>query len=191
MNKYIIQLFLFFKFIKECLAHHISSYGANISIFQIITDCNDNINIINVKKYYLLSKIFSYFDIKGDFYSIIHNKYGICKTILKDTDLINIGNLQPILNITDKTDNLYNNKIIDVIKIIYDDETFYDLTNDIMNIDKKLNLSFEYFLILNNIKYNHKDMLYIKYTDCDTFEDDITINRIDEYFLKSINELIT
>lgn len=192
MNKYIIQLLLFLKFIKERLSYRINSYGANISVFKIITDLNNNIIIKNVKTYYLLTKLLNRFcNIEGNFYIIIHNKYGICKTILKNTDLNNIANLQPILNITNKTDNLYNNKLIDVIKIIYEDESFYDLTNDIINIDKSLNLSFEYFLILNNINYNHKDMLYIKYTDCDTFEDDIIIKRIEEYYLKSINELIT
>ncbi len=191
MNKFIIQLLLFFKLIRECFTHRISSYGTNISVYRITTDHNDNINITNVKKSYLLTKfLFRCFNMEGDFYCVIHNKHGICKTILKNTNLNNISKLQPILNITEKTDNLYNNKIIDIIKIIYDDETFYDLTNDIINIDKSLNLSFEYFLILNNIKYKTKDMLYIKFTNCDTFEDDIIINRLEEYFLKSINNLI-
>ncbi len=191
MNKFIIQLLLFFKLIRECFTHRISSYGTNISVYRITTDHNDNINITNVKKSYLLTKfLFKCFNMEGDFYCVIHNKHGICKTILKNTNLNNISKLQPILNITEKTDNLYNNKIIDIIKIIYDDETFYDLTNDIINIDKSLNLSFEYFLILNNIKHKTKDMLYIKYTDCETFEDDIIINRLEEYFLKSINNLI-
>jgi hypothetical protein len=192
MNKYIIQLLLIFKLIKECFTHHISSYGANISIFKITTNSNDEINIINVKKNYLLTKLFlKYFNIEGDFYCIIHNKYGVCKTILNNTNLINIANIQPLLNITEKTDNLYNNKIIDIIKIIYDDNTFYDLTNDIINIDKKLNLSFEYFLILNKINHKSNDMLYIKYTNCETFDDDIIISKIEEYYLKSINELLT
>ena len=192
MNKYIIQLLLFFKLIKECFTNHISSYGANISVFQITMNCNDEINITNVKLNYLLTKLFlKCFNIEGDFYCIIHNKYGICKSILKNTNLSNIAILQPILKITEKTDNLYNNKIIDIIKIIYDDETFYDLTNDIINIDKSLKLSFEYFLILNKIKHKPKDMLYIKYTNCDTFDDDTIISKIDEYYLKSINDLIT
>jgi hypothetical protein len=192
MNKYIIQLLLFFKLIKECFTHQISSYGANISVFKITNDCNDDINITNVKKKYLLNKLFfKYFDINGDFYCIIHNKHGVCKTILKNTNLTNIANIQPILNITEKTDNLYNNKLIDIIKIIYQDETFYDLTNDIINIDKSLNLSFEYFLILNRIKHKPKDLLYIKYTDCESFDDSIIINKIDEYYLKSINNLLT
>jgi hypothetical protein len=192
MNKYIIQLLLIFKLIRECFTHQIASYGANISVFKITTDCNENINVRNVKKNYLLTKLFlKCFNIQGDFYCIIHNKHGVCKTILKNTNLTNIANLQPILNITEKTDNLYNNKIIDIIKIIYDDETFYDLTNDIINIDKSLNLSFEYFLILNRIKHKPKDMLYIKYTDCENFDDDIIIDKIDEYYLKNINELIS
>ena len=191
MNKYIIQLLLFFKLLKECFTHRITSYGSNISVFRITTDNNDNIIVTNVKKYYLISKfLFKCFNMEGNFYCIIHNKYGISKTILKNTNLNNIAKLQPILNITEKTDNLYNSKIIDNIKIIYDDETFYDLTNDIINIDKNLNLSFEYFLIINQINYKPNDMLYIKYTDCETFEDDIIINRIDEYYLRSINKLI-
>jgi hypothetical protein len=191
MNKLIIQLLLFFKFLKECFTNRITSYGSKISIYRIIVDHNENIDIKNVKKYYLLTKyLLKYFNIEGDFYCIIHNKYGICKTILKNTDLKNIAKLQPIINITEKTDNLYNNKIIDIIKIIYDDNTFYDLTNDIINIDKSLNLSFEYFLILNNIKHKPKDMIYIKYTDCETFEDDIIMDKLEEYFLKSINNLI-
>jgi hypothetical protein len=191
MNKFIIQLLLFFKFLKECFTNRITSYGSNISVYRINRDHNDNINIINVKKYYLLTKfLLKCFNMEGDFYCIIHNKYGICKTILKNTNLNNISKLQPILNISEKTDNLYNNKIIDIIKIIYDDESFYDLTNDIINIDKSLNLSFEYFLIIHNIKHKPKDMLYIKYTDCETFDDDTIINRVDEYYLKSINNLI-
>ena len=191
MNKIIIQFLLFFKFLKECFTNHISSYGSNISVYRITTDHNDNINIKNVKNYYVLTKYFlKCFNIEGDFYCIIHNQNGICKTILKNTNLHNILEIQSILNITDKTDNLYNNKIINIIKIIYDDETFYDLTNHIITIDKSLNLSFEYFLILNNIKHKSNNMLYIKYTDCETFEDHIIFNRLDEYYLKSINYLI-
>lgn len=191
MNKYIIQLLLFFKLLKESFTHRISSYGTNISVFVITNDYNDNINITNVKKKYILCKLrLRYFNVEGDFYCVFHNKYGICKTILKNTNLVNIANLQPIIDIKEKTDNLYNNKIIDIIKIIYDDETFYDLTNDIINIDKSLNLSFEYFLILNQIKHKPKDHLYIKYTNSDTFEDDVIFTKIDEYYLKNINNLL-
>jgi hypothetical protein len=192
MISYFIQLLLFFKFVKEYILNYITHYGANISVYRIINDSNNNIIITNMKKNYLLCKLISnFFNIEGNFYCIIHNKYGICKIILNNTDLINIAKLQPIINKTDKTDNLYNNKIIDVIKIIYEDETYYDLTNDIINIDKSLNLSFEYFLILNNIKYSPKNMLYIKYTNCETFEDDTLIDKIDEYYMKNINQLIS
>ena len=69
MNKYIIQLLLFFKLLKECFTHRITSYGSNISVFRLTTDNNDNIIVTNVKKYYLLSKfLFKYFNIERNYF---------------------------------------------------------------------------------------------------------------------------
>ena len=69
MNKFIIQLLLFFKLIKECFTRRVSSYGANISVFKITADYNDNIDIKNVKKYYLLTKLL---------FKCFNKKYDLC-----------------------------------------------------------------------------------------------------------------
>jgi hypothetical protein len=126
----------------------------------------------------------------GDFYCIIHNKFGICRTIIKDTDILNIIKSQNTINIENKTDNLYNNKVLEEIKIIKTNGKNFNFTNILTNNDKSLNLRLLDFFNLNKIKYDNTDTIYVKWLECDTFLDKYITDSVLNYLERPINELI-
>lgn len=164
-------------------------FAHKIQIFLI-----ENNNLIRLKKSYMMCKlpIFKHcFNKNGDFFCIITNEFGLHKTILKNTNICEIIKLQKTLNIINKTDNLYNNKIIESIKLIHEDRTIFDFTKEIVNIDKSLNMTLKQFFYFHKINYNHTDTIYIKFTDFTTFNEIETINPLIKYYHTNINELIS
>lgn len=164
-------------------------FSHNIQIYKI-----ENDNIIRLKKSYIMCKIpllKKLFNINGDFFCIINNKHGLHKTIFKDTNIIEIIKLQNTLNIPNKTDNLYNGKILESIKLIYDDNTNFDFTKYLVNIDKSLNLTLKQLLFYHKISYTSTDKIYIKFTDFTTFNEIEIIHPLIKYYNLNINELIT
>jgi hypothetical protein len=166
-----------------------SIFSHNIQIFTI----KDN-KLIRLKISYIFCKIpliRRFFNKKGDFFCIVNNKFGLHKTIFKNTDILEIIKVQKSLNILNKTDNLFDNKILESIKLIHDDNTKFDFTKKIVNIDKSLNMTLKDFFYYHNIFYNTDDKIYIKFTDYTTFNEIETIEGLNKYYHKNINELIT
>jgi hypothetical protein len=163
-------------------------FSSNIEIYLL-----KNNKLYNKKLRYLFTKIpfirrFS--NISGDFYCIIHNNFGISKTIINNTNILDIIKNKNDINIQNKTDNLYNNKVLEQIKIIKNNGKNYDFTDKLTNIDKSLNLTLGEFFNLNKIKYTKDDTIYIKSLDCNTFTESYITDNIQNYIDKPINELI-
>ena len=177
------------EYISNKCSYFFSNYfSSNIQIYLLKND-----KIYNQKIRYLFSKIplIKYMsNVSGDFYCIIHNNFGICRTIIKDTDILNIIKVQNYINIVNKTDNLYSNKVLEEIKIIKNNGKKYDFTNCLSNVDKSLNLTLFEFLNLNKIKYTNDDILYIKWLDSNTFMEEFINDYITNYLDLPINELI-
>ncbi len=173
---------------NKCSYFCSNHFSSNIQIYLLKND-----KLYNKKIRYLLTKmplIRRFSNISGDFYCIIHNKFGISKTIIKDTDLLYIIKNKNNINIQYKTDNLYNNKVLEEIKIIRRNNSNFDFTNRLTNVDKNMNLTLGIFFKLNRIKYDKDDTIYIKYLDYNTFTDSYITDSIQNYIDKPINELI-
>ena len=189
MIKYCTNLSISKEFLSnKCSFFCSNHFSSNIQIYLL-----KNNKIYNKKIRYLFCKIpliKKLSNTSGDFFCIIHNKYGKSKTIFKDTDILNIIKNQKDINIENKTDNLYNNKMLEEIKIIKNNGSNYDFTNKLTNIDRSLNLTLNSFFILYGIKYSKHDTIYIKCLDCNTFIDEYITDSILNYIDKPINELI-
>lgn len=164
-------------------------FSHKLQIYKI-----ENNKIIRLKKRYIMCKIpliKRLFNINGDFFCIINNKYGLHKTIFKNTNIIEIIKGQHTLNILDKTDNLYNDKILESIKLIHEDNTNFDFTKQLVNIDKSLNFTLKEFFYYHKINYTSSDRIYIKFTDFTTFNEIESIDPLIKYYNTNINELIS
>ncbi len=185
----LIRACLYRQYVSERISHFFSSkFSSNVKLFLIK---NDKIHSVKLK--YFLCKIpgLRYFSNKsGDFYCIIHNSYGINKTILKNTNILDIIKMKNEINIIDKTDNSYISKILEEIKLIKDNGKEYNLTNTLTNIDKSLDLTVGDFLKLHKIKYTENDTINLKIIDCMTFEEIFISEPIHKYIGQKINELI-
>ena len=184
------QISLYLPKTRDCFTHIFNSiFSHKIQIYQI-----ENRKITRLKKRYIMCKIpliRRLFNIEGDFFCIINNKFGLHKTIFLKTNLLEIINVQNTLNILEKTDNLYNDKILESIKLVHDDNTTYDLTKYIVNIDKSLNLTLKELFFYHKINCESIDRIYLKITDYTTFNEIEIIDPLIKYYHKNINELIS
>jgi hypothetical protein len=164
-------------------------FSYNIIIYQI----KENYRLVRIKKKYVLCKIpiiRRFFNNQGDFFCIFNNVNGISKTIISNTSITNLIKLQKIIKIENKTDNLYDNKVIEEICLICDDNAKRDFTKELVNIDKNINLNLRKFLYFHQIINSDTDKIYIKYTDFTTFEQKEILEPLNNYYEKTINELI-
>jgi hypothetical protein len=167
--------------------HNLFSY--NIIIYQI----KENNRLVRIKKKYVLCKfpiIRRFFNKQGNFFCIFNNVNGTSKTIITNTSITKLIKLQKIIKIENKTDNLYDNKVIEEISLISDNNTKLDFTKDLVNIDKNINLNLRNFLYFHQIINSDTDKIYIKYTDFTTFEQKEILEPLNNYYEKTINELI-
>lgn len=142
--------------------------------------------IINIISNEFKNKIFD----KKNYYCIFNNKYGVCKTILKNSNIYDIIKESSNINIQNKIDMIYPDNIIQEIKLIKDDKSEICLTNLMMNIDKNLNLSLDNFLKLNNIKYNFNDKIDIKYMSFSNSEEKHINDYLIDYTHYKINNIL-
>ena len=188
MNQFFIQIGLAKQYFRERISNMFKkSFNHNIKIYFLEDD-----RVININKKYILCKIpliKKLFNKYGDFYCIIQNNNGICKTIIKDTSIIDIIKIKNNFNKDDKTDNLYLTKMIQDVKIVGDNYE-YDCTNNIINIDKQLNLTFEQVLKINKIYYDNTCKIIISYSDTLEFTYFIIEDNLENYLLNYINNFI-
>ena len=79
--------------------------------------------------------------------------------------------------------------MIQEIRIVGDNYE-YDCTNDIINIDKQLNLTFEQVLKINKIYYDNTCKIIISYSDTLEFTYFIIEDNLENYLLNYINNFI-
>ena len=190
----------------ELITYYIqNSFSNNLKIYSIDENYKIIQKIQNNKMLYILnflydyvSKVYNFLPIglkrqleeKGNYYCIIHNKYGICKTIFKYKSINDIFNQKDTINIKQKIDRIYENNIIEQIKLIRYNETEIEFTDLMMNIDKNLNLTLDNFFELHEIKYNQNDKLYIKYMNYMNFEEKCIVEDIAKFIKVEINNII-
>jgi hypothetical protein len=173
------------------------SYNLNNNIFNNFNIyLIDNNKIENVTFRYYLSKAplikygFNNYT-KKNYYCIIRNKYGICKTIFNNRSFYYINKIKNSINIEDKIDGLFDNKIMIQIKLIKNNNKEIEITKKLINTDKNINLSFNRFLDLNKIKYSvNSDKIYIKYINNCNFQEISILDNLNNYIDKPINKII-
>lgn len=159
----------------------------------IIYQIKENNRLVRIKTKYVLCKIpliRRFFNKHGNFFCIFNNVNGTSKTIITNTTITNLIKIQKKIKIDSKTDNLYENKVIEEICLIDNNNTKFDFTKDLVNIDKNINLKFKDFLFFHQIINNNTYKIYIRYTDFITFEEKEILEPLHNYYEKTINELI-
>lgn len=192
------------KYFELTLYHIKNTFSNNLEIY-FIKDYKIIKKITNIKLLYLLCCLYYYIpslykiismefkkqlDEKKDYYCIIHNKYGIIKTIYKDSYLSYILNQKNTINVKQKTDGIYGDNIIEEIILIRYNETEMVFTDLMINIDKQLNLTLEQFFKLHDIKYNLTDKIYIKYMNYVNCEETCIVDELHKFINISINLII-
>lgn len=205
MSHYLTRSKLFIEKYFELFLYHIkNTFSHNLEIY-LIKDYKIIKKITNIKLLYILNRLIYYIpslykiistefkkelEEKRDYYCIIHNKYGICKTICKESCLSDILNQKNIMNKDNKIDGIYGNNIIEEIKLIKYNETEIIFRDLMMNIDKGLNLTLEQFFTLHGIKYNQNDKIYIKYINYMNCEETCIVDDLSKFIKLSINLII-
>jgi hypothetical protein len=164
-------------------------FSHNLIIYQI----KENNRLVRIKRKYVLCKIpiiRRFFNKYGNFFCIFNNVNGTSKTIINNTSITKLIKLQKIINIEHKTDNLYDNKVIEEICLINANNTKLEITKDLVNIDKNIKLNLRDFLYFHQIVNSDTDKIYIRYTDFTTFEEKEKLEPLKDYYEKPINELI-
>lgn len=181
---------VYYQHIKDYIKTRFNNlFSYNLIIYQI----KENNRLVRIKRKYVLCKLpifHRFFNNCGNFFCIFHNVNGTLKTIITNTTITKLILLQKIINSENKTDNLYDNKVIEEISLIHENDVKYDITKELVNIDKNINLNFKDFLHFHQIINSDTDKIYIKYTDFTTFEGKEILEPLINYYEKNINELI-
>jgi hypothetical protein len=205
MYHYITRFKLFIETYIELAIYHIKNIFSNNVKIYLIEDYKIVKGITNIKLLYFINFLFNYITViyniirpelrkqleeKRDYYCIIHNKYGVCKTIYKYQSMSYILNQKNIINIENKTERIYGNNMIEEMKLIRYNETELNFTDLMMNIDRELNLTLEQFFKLHDIKYNLNDKIYIKYMNYMNCEESCIVDELHKFINLGINHEI-
>ena len=127
----------------------------------------------------------------GDFYIEVHNKNGIVKKLIKNDKLKNILMSAEIMLATNKTDGMYDEKIIDTV-LLYNkfNNNNIQIKNMIVNIDIDCDLDLRELLLYNSINVYNYDRIKIVLTNFITCEEEIIDAKLSEFLDKRIQELI-
>jgi hypothetical protein len=127
----------------------------------------------------------------GDFYIEVHNSNGINKKLIKNTSLKDILLSANNLNCSNKTDGMYNDKLINEVNIYSNYLTCrYNIKNIIVNVDCESDLDLRELLLYNNINIYNFDRINFVITNFNTFDEEIIDTQIYDFLDKKVNELI-
>ena len=128
----------------------------------------------------------------GDFYIEVHNKNGIVKKLIKNNKLKDILISAETLNASNKTDGMYDEKIINNIMLYnnYDNSNNIQIKNIIVNVDIECDLSLRELLLYNNVNVYNYNRINIVITNFITCEEEIIDVKLSDFLDKRIQELI-
>lgn len=129
----------------------------------------------------------------GDFYCEFNNNLGNCKTVFKNTKLKDILKLASIYNNNNKTELLFDSKLLTTLEIYnnhLNKQNRLDIKNYIVNVDKDANINLRELLLYNNINVYKYNKITIIVTSFETMEEQKIETDIVNYIERNINDLI-
>lgn len=127
----------------------------------------------------------------GDYYVEIKNKKGITKKLFKNTTLKDILVNAHIIETTNKTDGIYEEKIINNVDIytnFFNDKK--NIRNIIINVDNESGLTLRELLLYNNINIYKFDRINFLITSMMTFDEYVIDNNLNDFLDKKIIDLL-
>jgi len=127
----------------------------------------------------------------GDYYIEVKNKNGIVKKLITNIKLKDILIEASKLNSYNKTDGVYNNKMITDIKIYncYINKEV-NIKNTIMNVDLENDIILRDMLLYNNINYCKFNKIKIITVSLETLDEETIDDNLDIYLNKTLTRLI-
>lgn len=193
--------------IGNYISHKILEYKIILKLKTFDHDVLDN-NFKKIHRFFLrrpnllryLLRLSLFFKIKnitnaqnliGNFYIEVKNKNGIVKKLIRNIKLKDIIIDATHLNSYNKTDGVYNNLMINNIKIYncYTNQEI-NIKNIIMNVDLENNIVFRDILLYNNINFCKYNKINITTTSLETLDEEIIDDTLDKYLNRNLDKLI-
>ena len=127
----------------------------------------------------------------GDYYIEVHNKNGITKQLFRNKKLKDILISADKINCLNKTDGMYNDKLVNEI-IIYSDyfTNKQNIKDIITNIDNESELNLRELLLYNSINIYKFDRINILTISFLTLNEEIIDDKLNNFLDKKVIDLI-
>lgn len=210
-NIYMFHFFSTCRIIKTAIGNYVSHKISKYNIILKLKTFDHDVLDLNFKKkdrYFLrrpnllrfllklsllikIKNITNVQNIIGDFYIEVKNKNGIVKKLIKNIKLKDLIINAPELNSYNKTDGVYNNLMINDLKIYncYSNNEV-NIKNIIMNVDLENDIIFRDILLYNNINFCKYNKINITTSSLETLDEEIIDDTLDKYLNRNLDKLL-